>query len=259
MIRRNLTYMAIMGACFGAPYSYYNVDFEDATSKAWEMAEKVIPAGDEKAENPQNLVGVPAFVANAPAGPAGTAIPTTSFSPSVSITGSGLPADPAFHSLQEALNFEATPRWIMARWPRVSTTLADLNLEGLRVPLVTGTGVNDLAGSLTYYFDRNQRVQRITFRGQTGDERQLLQMLTSKPFDFEREPSLGAGLYLTRWNNKPTSILRVTNAPVIYANSPHSRHQVELEINRPSKYYSLSPDMQAIVTQDKRTFRWGKP
>ncbi|PHS18340.1 MAG: hypothetical protein COA78_02410 [Blastopirellula sp.] len=255
MIRRNLTYMAIMGACFGAPYSYYNVDFKEATSSAWEMAEGVIPSGDEKKnETPDSLIGVPAFVSNTQTG--GTS--PGSSTPTISIAGAGTPTDPAFHSLQEALNFEATPRWIMARWPRVSTTLADLNLEGLRVPLVTGTEVNDLAGSLTYYFDRNQRVQRITFRGQTGDDRKIIQMLTSKPFEFQREPSLGAGLYMTRWNGKPTSIFRVTNAPVIYASSPHSRHQVELEINRPSKYYSLSPDMQAIVTQDKRSFRWGK-
>ena len=48
----------------------------------------------------------------------------------------------------------------MRRWPRV-TTVPQFALAGLRVPLVTGTQIDDLAGSLTYYFDRTDQVQRI--------------------------------------------------------------------------------------------------
>ena len=73
-----------------------------------------------------------------------------------------------------ALDGERTSAWVLARWPRVSTRLANLDLQGYRVPLVSGTADGDLAGSLTYYFNSQQRVQRITFIGSTGDARPLV-------------------------------------------------------------------------------------
>ena len=66
-------------------------------------------------------------------------------------------------------DFQITPEWIVAHWPAVSTGLAQLQLEGYRVPLVTGTAQHDLAGSLTYYFNAEQKLQQITFVGTTGD------------------------------------------------------------------------------------------
>ena len=66
-------------------------------------------------------------------------------------------------------HFQITPEWIVAHWPAVSTGLAQLQLEGYRVPLVTGTARHDLAGSLTYYFNAEQKLQQITFVGTTGD------------------------------------------------------------------------------------------
>ena len=47
--------------------------------------------------------------------------------------------------------------------------LAELDVQGYRVPLVTGTSRDDLAGSLTYYFDKTHHVTHIHFRGTTGD------------------------------------------------------------------------------------------
>ena len=60
--------------------------------------------------------------------------------------------------LGEVIRFDGSPEWVMARWPRVTAGLANLDLQGYRVPLVSGTAQDDLAGSLTYYFDRNQQV-----------------------------------------------------------------------------------------------------
>jgi len=57
---------------------------------------------------------------------------------------------------------------VISRWPRVSAGLAELQLQGYRVPLVSGTTANDLAGALTYYFNSRQQVQRITFQGTTA-------------------------------------------------------------------------------------------
>ena len=66
---------------------------------------------------------------------------------------------------------DITPPWVMSQWSRVSTGLAELDLHGYRVALISGTREGDLAGSLTYYFNIQQRLQRITFQGSTGDAR----------------------------------------------------------------------------------------
>lgn len=144
----------------------------------------------------------------------------------------GLPlAGPSVAELGEIFRFDVTTAWVMGRWPRVSTQLADLELQGYRVPLVTGTREDDLAGSLTYYFDREQRVQRITFFGTTGDARRLVATLATR-HRFLRELTDDAGLFLyqVKYNGKPLSELRVRPANVVEANNPHGRFEVALDM-----------------------------
>ncbi len=133
--------------------------------------------------------------------------------------------------------------------------MSGLTLEGLRVPLVTGTQTDDLAGSLTYYFDKQQRVRRITFHGYTGDEHELVELVAGQ-FGLRREPTLGAGLYLAKWNGRPTSVLRVANAPIVRASQPRSRLQIVLEINRPDMQYELSSEAEQLLAADKGANRW---
>jgi hypothetical protein len=152
--------------------------------------------------------------------------------------------------LREVFRFDITPGWVTARWSRVSTTLADLELEGFRVPLVTGTGPQDLAGSLTYYFDKHGVVQRIAFHGFTGDDRPLVALATQY-FAMRSEPALGTGLYLAKWNGKPTSALKVGRASVVRADSPRSQLYVAMEINRPAVGYQLSPAFQQVLKREQ--------
>jgi hypothetical protein len=70
------------------------------------------------------------------------------------------------------------------------------------VPLVTGTRPDDIAGSLTYYFDKRQQLQRITFEGVVGDERRLVNFVTGQ-YKLKAEPTLGAGLYVAKWSGRP--------------------------------------------------------
>ncbi len=63
-------------------------------------------------------------------------------------------------TLEEVLRFDISPDWIIERWPRVSSGLSELDLQGYRVALVTGTAESDLAGSLTYYFNKKNQVDR---------------------------------------------------------------------------------------------------
>lgn len=161
---------------------------------------------------------------------------------------------PVYH-VGEVLRFDISPAWVTGRWPRVTTTLSEQGMEGLRVPLVTGTRPHDLAGSLTYYFDNQQRVQRLTFEGYTGDAGQLVAVITQH-YRLQAEPTLHAGMYVARWNGHPTSVVRITRAPIITHDSPRSQLQILVELNRPSEKYGLSPQVSQLLDQDHHTNRW---
>jgi hypothetical protein len=138
------------------------------------------------------------------------------------------------YNLIEVLDFDGTPEWVMARWPRVTVGLAELDMQGYRMPLVTGTGEEDLAGSLTYYFDRTRRVKLVHFRGMTGNPRKLITLMTQR-YGFAAQPSGDPNLllYQVKWNGKPTSELRIRTAQVLRASEPNARYQVELAMKRP--------------------------
>lgn len=162
---------------------------------------------------------------------------------------------PPVAHLGEVVRFDVTPQWVGARWPRVTASLAETGLEGLRVPVVTGTNIDDLAGSLTYYFNRYQQVQRLSFEGYTGDERKLVSLVTQY-FGMQPEPTLDAGMYVARWNGQPSSLLRVVRAPIMTHDSPHARLHVLLELNRPNMEFGLSPQALAILERDRKARRW---
>ena len=147
--------------------------------------------------------------------------------------------DQDIQSFNEVLNFNITPSWVIARWPRVTTGLANTRFDSFRVPLVTGTHVSDLAGSLTYYFDKKKKLQRVTFHGYTGDDRRLVYIMT-KYFGLKPEPSLGGDIYVARWNRKPKSMLRILRPSVVRRDAPFSHFEVQMELNRPYNYYGMS-------------------
>jgi hypothetical protein len=148
--------------------------------------------------------------------------------------------------LPSALRFEITPRWVLNRWPRVTTTRSEQPFDGLRVPLITGTGPFDLAGSLTYYFDQNSQLQRISFRGYTSDERYVVSVVT-RQFGMHPKPSVNASIYLNSWNGKPTSALIIRRRPVVQSLADHRNFEVQLEINRPNDYFGLSSHFEQLL------------
>jgi hypothetical protein len=137
-------------------------------------------------------------------------------------------------SLAEVLRFDVTVEWVLRRWPRVSTGLPHLQLQGYRVPVITGTSVADLAGSLTYYFNAAQQAQRITLRGTTGDPSALAAIVTGR-YHFARRLTNDPGMVLYEAvdsGNQPTGSLKIRSAKVINANQPYARFEVEFEMNR---------------------------
>jgi hypothetical protein len=219
MIKR-LFFLSVMMSAVGVPYllsasSDWWASFKSRfSSPAQPTAQAGAAAADPAASGgPREFGGVPQF-----GGPRSRA----------PLEGAGT------SDLAELFNFNATPSWVMSRWPRVTTGLAEIDLQGYRVPLITGTGEDDLAGSLTYYFDAQQRVKLIHFRGSTGNPHKLVGLVTShykfRPQSTD-DPSLQ--LYQVKWNGKPTSELRIRTAHVLRAAQPHSRYQIEMAMKRP--------------------------
>ena len=126
-------------------------------------------------------------------------------------------------SLEEVLRFDVTTAWVLSKWPRVWANLAELDMQGYRVPLVTGTGDADVAGSLTYYFNAKQRMARITFFGTTGDTRRLVAFLEST-YNFKRIQIEEPNLYVYQvksWTwGSVTSELRMRPASVVRSDVP---------------------------------------
>ncbi|WP_197529214.1 DUF6690 family protein [Aeoliella mucimassa] len=142
----------------------------------------------------------------------------------------GLPT----YSLAEVLRIDVNKEWVYHRWARKSTGLSDVDLFGIRVPLVSGTRMTDVAGSLTYYFNRTGQADKIRLVGKTADTTELVNLLVQR-YGFRPAPPRVAGeqLYQVRENNQVLSELRTWPESVLWATSPHDSFSLELEINRP--------------------------
>lgn len=167
------------------------------------------------------------------------------------------PARPGDGSMpfDQLVRFDLTPASITQNWSRVTTTQSEHFLLGMRVAVVTGPEISDLAGSMTYYFDDQDQLQRISLQGYTGDASRLIAHC-EQGYKLEKQASLDAGMYIATWNGMPTSVLHIARAPVIRADSPRTHFYVTLEINRPSAHMQLSPQATALLERTHQAKRW---
>jgi len=137
-------------------------------------------------------------------------------------------------TLHEAFRFDISREWVYQRWERKSTALSKLGLYGIRVALVTGTELHDVAGSLTYLFGQDGRVQQISFRGRTGDTTQLV-MLASSRYGLQPQPTaiVGEQLFQVRRGEHVFSELRTRPNSVLRSSSLHDSFLVNLELQHP--------------------------
>jgi hypothetical protein len=156
-------------------------------------------------------------------------------------------ANPPVASFGEILRFDVYPNWVKSRWPRISTAPGQEGLQGMRVPLVTGSNPWDVCGSLTYYFDDQHRVQRITLIGTTGDASALVSYL-AETFDFKAHRTSAAGFYTASRRRQVIGLLRLDHPAVIDANQPNQQLSVILEINKPDGRFVLSETTTAMAT-----------
>jgi len=208
--------MGGLALAIGGPIGYFSADEGLSTAKQWfsslnitDTARQMSPFGTDPAA----------------AAPEGVSAPALNVSPhGTTLAG-----------LDEVLRFDATVDWIMRRWPRVSTGMPHPQLQGYRVSLVSGTNLGDVAGSLTYFFNARQQVQRITLRGTTGDPGALASLLASR-FHFVRRLTNDPGLVCYESvdsHNRTNGTLKIRTAHTIDASRPYTRFEVDLVIDRP--------------------------
>lgn len=246
MFGKKMRLVAILAAAVGVPFLWYNKPLTEdlpASVKEWfgrQGAGWSSASSGALLEVPLTSHVQPVLVA----GPGNTPVAVLP-----TLTG------PTTSDLQTVLRFDVTPRWVTERWTRVSTIRAEPGWEGMRVPVVTGTQFDDLAGSLTYYFDAQHQVRRITFHGVTGDERKLVAFV-SQVYEMQPDAELAGSVHVARWNGKPTSVLRIALAPVIRSDMPHSRLEILLELNRPGVGFRLSAQSDSILRQHRENRGW---
>jgi hypothetical protein len=259
LIRNPLGIAAIIASAAGGPYLLYETD---AGRVARQTASGMVstapgggssltfgPTGGEGYVGPSQLVGKnTADLWN-----------YTTGVPSLEQLQTANPAQPLVggpvRDLRDIIRFDVTPGWVAQNFGRVSTVLADVQLDGLRVPIVTGTTGSDMAGTITYYFDHQQQLRRINLQGLTGDPSGIANLM-QQFYHLKPEASLGGHLYTTRWNNRITSLLHVAPAPIMYATAEHSRYTVFLELNQPSLPYGLSYEAAQILQTGHQTDRF---
>lgn len=136
--------------------------------------------------------------------------------------------------LEEVFRFDITKEWVYERWARKSTALAELGMYGIRVPLVTGTQIHDLAGSLTYFFDASGQVQRISFKGQTGDTTRVV-ALAMQRYGLQPQATAIVGQQLFQYKRGSDAISELATQPasVLWSSSPHDSFAVDFNLQRP--------------------------
>jgi hypothetical protein len=149
-------------------------------------------------------------------------------------------------NLREIIRFDVYPNWVKSRWPRVSTAPSADGLQGMRVALVTGSNAWDISGALTYYFDQNQRVQRVSILGETGDAGQLVRFLTDN-YQFKIHQTQAAGLFTAGSRRRIHGVLKLENPIVINAADPLHQVRVIFELNRPEGDLSLSQTTASLI------------
>lgn len=278
-LRRRAFFLATLAASFGIPYAMFDPDAKAQLESlrkslpaipslpklpSWPSSTAQTPAKDPTPETIPAIRPSSITTTTPPESAAIAANTQTTGTPKISPTGlhsvtlPDLLEGPGVQDFSEVLRFDVNSRWITSRWSRVTTVLSEYELEGLRVPFVSGTKLDDIAGSMTYYFDRRHRLQRITFEGLTGDERRLAAFL-QRAFGMQAEPSLYAGFYASRWNAHLKSALIVRHAPIVRSDAPYRQFEIFLEINRPDDYFQLSEPVRKELEQGLRSSRWGIP
>jgi hypothetical protein len=226
MLSRPVIIASVIGASVGVPYALSHLP-KDGQSIAWPFAASSAQSNSLAGKTPEEL-----------------RLPINSPGSQLFVSPAPLEGSPTL-AIEHVLRFDVTKDWVYRNWARKSTGMSFAGLFGVRVPLVTGTSVADVAGSLTYYFDANGQVQHISFTGRTGDTSRLISYLVQQ-YKFHRSTApAGEQLFQVTGNKGVVSELRTRPESVLWATSPHGSFALELELGHPNATRVLAPRVAA--------------
>ncbi len=152
----------------------------------------------------------------------------------------------SYPTMEQVFRFDITKNWVYQRWARKSTGPTEFNLFAVRVALVTGTQPGSLAGSLTYFFNAEDQVEHITFRGRTGDATRFVQFMTSTYQLQSVQAPVGEQLYQVARGGGVQSELRIRPEGILISTAPQSSLSIELQLARPGSKRLLPPRASAL-------------
>jgi hypothetical protein len=205
MFSRPMLFLGVLVAAVVVPYVLLDEHLSESVHSTWD---RLLGRMEEEKDDALN------------------ALHAANYSPASGTTSQSAPTP-----IEQIFRFDLTPQWVASRWPRVSTVAgSDPDQLGMRVVLVTGTRPDDIAGSLTYYFDRHHQMRRITFTGLTRDPRRLLASVVT-PYRLKSQPTTDAAHYIGGDAKSPTSEVIVRHMPVLVAEAGIANAEVEVDLS----------------------------
>jgi len=153
--------------------------------------------------------------------------------------------------LGQVFRFDWTPEMITQRWERVSVIEEGDGLRGMRVAFVSGTNLTDIHGSLTFYFDASQVLQRIGFRGWTGDSSAVV-ALAQNAYQLQSKRSNLSGCYTASSWGRTRGVLLLKPPAVIRADLPLQRMAVLFDLANPSGNLPVSEEAKRHLDEAVR-------
>ncbi len=222
---RNFFYPIVFAGALGLPVLLVN-----------DREEQPLPLVQEPAQaSGVNVSGIPAFQ---------VAAPVTTYYPG-NAQGPDLSAQPLqflpVQDLGQVFRFDWTADAIAQRWERVSVIEEGDGLRGLRVAFVSGINPSDIHGSLTFYFDRSQGLQRIGFRGWTGDPSALVGLMQGT-YGLQARKSNLSGCYTSSSWGRTRGVLLLKPPAVIRAELPLQKVAILLDLVNPQSSGQVSEE-----------------
>lgn len=142
----------------------------------------------------------------------------------------------------EVIRLDANSAWVKSRWDRISVFSTGDGLTAFRCDLVTGVNQGDLHGCLSYFFDRQDKVARISFRGWCGDPTPIRNFATTM---WQLEPKNGqsSSVFLARSWRITRGALILQNAPIIRRDQPQEQVAVFFEVAAPDFREGIGREM----------------
>jgi|GEM_PF-2230011 hypothetical protein len=220
-MNRSLFYPFVLAGALGMPVLMVN-----------DRSEQPFPLVQSQGQEAGGLGAYPI------AGPVTTYYPGTAMGPDLS-------AQPLqfmpVQDLGQVFRFDWTPELITQRWERVSVIEEGDGLRGLRVAFVSGVNATDIHGSLTFYYDASQVLQRIGFRGWTGDPAGIINLAQST-YQLQPRRSNVSGCFVSSSWGRTKGVLLLKPPAVIRAELPQQRMAILFDLVNPQGNSQVSEE-----------------